>query len=210
MKLYDMTMAPNPRRVRVFAAEKGIALDMEQVDLATKAHLNADFLAKNPMGEVPALELDDGTIITESTAICRYLEEVYPDPALMGSTPTEKAAVMMWDRRVEQHGMAAVAEGFRNGNPFFEGRAVTGLEDFQQIPALAERGPKRFDNFLKMLDKRLGESEFIAGDRFSIADITGLITCDFAKTIKKGAPFEGHPNVQRWYEAVSSRESAGA
>ena len=165
---------------------------------------------KNPWVEVPALELDDGTIITESTAICHYLENLFPDPPLLGRTPVEKAQIMMWDRRVEQHGLSAVAEGFRNSNPFFEGRSVTGQENFEQIPALAERGPKRFENFLQMMDAQLAESEFVAGHTFSIADITGLITCDFAKVIKKGPPFEAHPNVQRWYEMVSSRDSAAA
>ena len=210
MKLYDYAMAPNPRRVRVFAAEKGIDLGKEQVDLGSRGQLDDAYKGKNPWVEVPALELDDGTIITESTAICHYLENLFPDPPLLGRTPVEKAQIMMWDRRVEQHGLAAVAEGFRNSNPFFEGRSVTGSENFEQIPALAERGPKRFENFLTLLDTRLGESTFIAGDQFSIADITALITCDFAKVIKKGAPFEAHPNVQRWYEAVSSRDSVSA
>ena len=208
MKLYDFKMAPNARRVRVFAAEKGIDLLKEEVDLGKKAQLRPEFLAKNPFGAVPALELDDGTIITESTAICRYLEDVFPDPPLMGSNPIEKAQVMMWDRRVEQHGFDAVAEGFRNGNPFFADRSLTGTVDFPQLDVLAKRGPVRFANFLKMLDNHLANSEFIAGDRYSIADITALISCDFAKTIKMGPPFASHPNVQRWYDAVSARDSA--
>jgi len=207
MKLYDFKMAPNPRRVRVFLAEKGIEIPTEEVDLGSKAQLSEDYLAVNPMAEVPALVLDDGTVLTESTAICRYLEEVYPDPPLMGRNAIEKGQVMMWDRRMEQHGLAAVAEGFRNSNPFFENRSVTGREDFAQIPELAERGKKRFANFLDMLDKRLAESEFIAGDRFTIADITALIAVDFARTIKVKIG-DDHPNVKRWYEAVSSRPSA--
>ena len=209
MKLYNFEMAPNPRRVRVFVAEKGLDIPMQDVDLGTAAQLNPDYLKINPMGEVPALELDDGTILTESTAICRYLEETHPEPPLMGHTPLEKAQVMMWDRRMEQHGLAAVAEGFRNGNPFFENRSVTGLENFPQVPELAERGVKRFANFLDMLDKRLAESDFIAGDSFSIADITALIAIDFARTIKVRVGSD-HPNVKRWYEAVSSRASAAA
>lgn len=208
MKLYDYKMAPNARRVRVFAAEKGIDLVTEDVDLGAKAQLQPEYLAKNPFGAVPALELDDGTIITESTAICRYLEELFPDPPLMGSTPIEKAQVMMWDRRVEQHGFEAVAEGFRNGNPFFANRSLTGTTDFPQLEDLAQRGPLRFENFLTMLDRHLAKSEFIVGDRYSIADITALISCDFAKTIKMGPPFEAYPNVQRWYATVSARDSA--
>lgn len=206
MKLYDFEMAPNARRVRVFVAEKGLDIPTQDVDLGSRAQLSDDYMATNPMAEVPSLELDDGTIITESTAICRYLEEVFPDPPLMGRNPIEKAQVMMWDRRVEQHGFNAVAEGFRNLNPFFENRALTGPVDYPQIPELGERGKARFQQFLDMLEDRLAESEFIAGDRFSIADITALVTVGFSRTIK--AEIGDRPNVQRWYDAVSSRESA--
>ncbi|MBI1181107.1 MAG: glutathione S-transferase [Alphaproteobacteria bacterium] len=209
MLLYDFKMAPNARRVRVFAAEKGLDIPMQEVDLGNRAQLGADYLAVNPMGEVPALVLDDGTVLTESTAICRYLEEVYPDPPLCGRNPLERAQMMMWDRRVEQHGFAAVAEGFRNGNPFFKDRSVTGTTDFAQLPELAERGKQRFANFLELMEQRLGESEFVGGDRFSIADITALITIDFARTIK-GAIGEHQPNLKRWYGAVNGRPSAKA
>lgn len=206
MKLYDFKMAPNARRARMFIAEKGLDIPTEEVDLGARGQLDPAYLEVNPMAEVPSLELDDGTIITESTAICRYLEEVFPDPPLMGRNPIEKAQVMMWDRRVEQHGFAAVAEGFRNSNPFFENRGLTGLIDYAQIPELAERGKARFPAFLDMLEKRLAESEFVAGDRFSIADMTAFITIDFSRTIK--GEIGDRPNVQRWYDAVSSRECA--
>ena len=124
----------------------------------------------------------------------------------MGRNPLEKAQVMMWDRRVEQHGFAAVAEGFRNLNPFFENRSLTGPVDYPQIPDLGERGKARFPQFLDMLERRLAESEFIAGDRYSIADITALVTIDFSRTIK--GEIGDRPNVQRWYDAVSKRDSA--
>ncbi|MFN3232820.1 MAG: glutathione S-transferase family protein [Alphaproteobacteria bacterium] len=208
MKLYNFEMAPNARRARIFIAEKGLDIPFEEVDLGSREQLSSDYMSTNPMAEVPSLELDDGTIITESTAICRYLEEVFPDPPLMGRNPIEKAQVMMWDRRVEQHGFAAVAEGFRNSNPFFENRSLTGPIDYPQIPALAERGKARFPAFLDMLDARLADNEFVAGERFSIADITALVTIDFSRTIK--ARIGDRPNLQRWYDAVSGRASAHA
>ncbi|MEN3953108.1 glutathione S-transferase family protein [Iodidimonas sp. SYSU 1G8] len=208
MKLYDFKMAPNARRVRMFIAEKGLDIEKFEVDLGTRAQLG-DYRQLNPLAEVPALELDDGTILTESTAICRYLEEVYPDPPLVGRNPLERAQVMMWDRRVEQHGFAAVAEGFRNSSPVFKDRSVTGPADFPQIPELAERGKARFANFLVLLEQRLGESEFVSGARFAIADITALVTIDFARTIKAGIG-DDQANLKRWYAAVSTRESAKA
>jgi glutathione S-transferase len=207
MQLYDFKMAPNARRVRVFIAEKGLNIPAVEVDLGSRAQLNDDYKAINPMLEVPALVLDDGTILTESTAICRYLEEVYPDPPLCGRNPLERAQVMMWDRRVEQHGFAAVSEAFRNGNAFFKDRAVTGPMDFAQIPELAERGKQRFANFLAFLEQRLGESEYVAGDRYSIADITAMVAIDFARVIRAKIG-EDQPNLRRWYAAVAGRSSA--
>ncbi len=209
MQLYDFKMAPNARRVRVFVAEKGLDIPRVEVDLGNRAQLNDDYRKINPMAEVPSLVLDDGTVITESTAICRYLEEVYPDPPLCGRNPLERAQVMMWDRRVEQHGFAAVAEGFRNSSPFFKDRGVTGPADFAQIPQLAERGKARFANFLALMEQRLGEAEYVAGDRYSIADITAMVAIDFSRTIKARIG-EDQPNLQRWYAAVSGRPSAQA
>ena len=143
------------------------------------------------------------------TAICHYLEDVYPDPPLCGCTPLERAQMMMWDRRVEQHGFAAVAEAFRNGSAFFKDRSVTGPADFPQIPALVERGTQRFANFLSLMEQRLGATEFVGGEHYGIADITALVTVDFARTIK-GRIGENQPNLQRWYAAVSRRDSANA
>ena len=207
MQLYDFKMAPNARRVRVFMAEKGLDIPLVEVDLGNRAQLNEDYRKVNPMMEVPALVLDDGTVLTESTAICRYLEEVYPDPPLCGRNPLERAQVMMWDRRVEQHGFMAVSEAFRNGNAFFKDRAVTGPMDFAQIPELAERGKQRFANFLAFLEQRLGESEHVAGERYSIADITAMVAIDFARVIR-AKPGDDQPNLQRWHTAVAARPSA--
>jgi len=209
MQLYDFKMAPNARRVRIFVAEKRLDIPKIDVDLGSRAQLHEAYLEINPLGEVPALVLDDGTVLTESTAICHYLEEVCPDPPLCGRTPLERAQMMMWDRRVEQHGFAAVAEAFRNSNPFFTDRSVTGPMDFPQIPALAERGKQRFANFLNFMEQRLGETEFVGGVCYGIADITALVTIDFARTIK-GRIGENQANLQRWYAAVSRRDSAQA
>jgi len=209
MKLFDYTMAPNARRVRIFIAEKRLVIPTVEVDLAKCSQLHEEYLEINPLAEVPALELDDGTVLTESTAICHYLEELYPEPLLCGRNPLERAQMMMWDRRVEFHGFAAVAEGFRNGNPFFKNRSIAGPANFPQIPELAERGKQRFANFLSLMEQRLGETEFVGGEQYGIADITALVTIDFARTIK-GRIGDNQPNLERWYAAVSGRESAQA
>jgi glutathione S-transferase len=209
MKLHDFTMAPNPRRVRMFLAEKGIEIAIVPVDLAQHEQMNGPFVALNPRRSVPALELDDGRVLTESVAICRYLEELHPDPPLFGRDAWERAVVEMWHRRVELEGLQAVADGVRNSSPFFKGRALAGAVDFEQIPALAERGRQRTALFKTMLDERLADSEFIAGDRFSVADIAAVVTCDFAKVLKMRVGSDT-PDLERWYDAVSSRPSAAA
>jgi len=209
MKLYDFKMAPNPRRVRMFAAEKGIDLEIIEVNLGAKEQMADDFKAINPRLAVPALELDDGTVITECIAICRYLDEVQPEPVLFGTGPLGRATVEMWHRRCELEGLQAVAEGVRNSVEFFAGRAIAGPVDFPQIPELAERGKARVELFAAMLEERLGESEYIAGDDFTVADIAALIAFDFAKVLKIRVTDET-PNLKRWYDAVSARPSAAA
>jgi glutathione S-transferase len=209
MKLYDYEQAPNPRRVRMFMAEKGIDIPVEQVDLGTRAQLNDDFVAINPFAAVPALETDDGEILTESTAICHYLEGLQPEPNLLGATPLEKAQIMMWDRRIELEFMAGIAEAFRNSNPNFVSRSVVGTQNFEQIPELVERGTARTHAGFEMLNNRLGETEFIAGDRFTIADITAFIACGFARWIRL-SPADNHANTQRWLDSISARPSASA
>lgn len=209
MKLYDFERAPNARRVRIFVAEKGIDVEKITVDLGNKDQMGDEYKAVNPRLAVPALELDDGTILTESVAICRYLEEIQPEPALFGTGALGKATVEMWHRRMELEGMQACADAIRNSVPFFENRGIPGPFDFAQIPELSERGAKRIDIFFDMLDAHLADSTFVAGDDYSIADIAALCAVDFAKVVKK-RPSDNQPNLQRWHETVSARPSAKA
>ncbi len=209
MKLYDFKPAPNPRRVRVFAAEKGLDIPTVQIDLRSGEHMKPAFMAVNPRCELPVLELDDGTVLCESTVICRYLEAIHPEPALLGRDPQQQAIIGMWDRRVELDGIFAVGEAFRNFSRGFKGHALAGTVSVEQIPALAERGKARAERFFASLDQRLAESEYIAGDDFSVADITALVAVDFAGWIKLGFS-DTQTNAKRWYEAVSARPSAKA
>ena len=209
MKLYDYHRAPNPRRVRIFSAEKGIELEKVEIDLGSKQQMEAGFRSLNSRLSVPALELDDGSILTESVAICRYLEELQPEPALFGTDAFGKATVEMWHRRVELEGLIPISEAVRNSVEFFAGRAMPGPLDFEQIPELAERAKKRVTFFYNMLDKRLTDSTYIAGDEFSIADIAALVGIDFAKVIKRRIG-DNQAALQRWHNEVSARPSAKA
>ena len=210
MKFYDCAGAPSPRRVRIFLAEKGLDIAAQQVDLRAGEQFSDEFRALNPGCTVPVLELDDGTAIHEAEAINRYLEAAYPQPALMGVTPLEQAQVAMWEHHMEHDGFLAVAEAFRNQAPGFKGRALPGSHPVEQIEALVERGRQRYRNFLADLDARLAQSEFIAGPAFTLADITALVTVDFAaRAIKIDIPSE-HAHVRRWHQAVSARDSAKA
>jgi glutathione S-transferase len=203
MKLYDGGRAPNPRRVRVFLAEKGITLPLEQVDLGALAHKSPAYTAVNPLQRVPALELDDGTILTESIAICRYLEALHPEPPLFGVGPKDIAIVEMWQRRVELHLLFPVAHVFRNSHPAMKEMEVP------QVPAWAEANKPRVMDFLALLDGELQDRRFIAGDRYSVADITGLCAVDFMKPAKLAAP-ETLGNLKRWHDEVAARPSAKA
>lgn len=211
MKLYDWKIAPNPRRVRMYLAEKGIEVPTEQAAEPNAMGLRDDYLAKGAHRLVPLLELDDGTCIGEAMAICRYFEAEHPEPPLFGRSPKEKALVEMWERISEIQGLHAAAENFRNAIPAFAGRALPGYaEPVEQIPALAERGRMRYSAFLKKLDQRLGEARFLAGDDyFSVADITAFCTLDFAKNFRLPIP-EDHAHLRRWYEEVQARPSATA
>ena len=210
MKLYDFPRAPNPRRVRIYIAEKGLDIPLQQVDLATHAQFNSEFAQRNPMHTVPVLELDDGTCISESLAICRYLEVLHPQPALFGQSAMEQAMVEMWSRRAELGGLIHAAEVVRNTLPFFADRALPGVEGgVPQIPALAERGMAGLQRFFQTFDRQLAENEFIAGAHYSIADITALVTIDFAGWCKIRTP-ENCLHLQRWHQAVSARPSASA
>ena len=203
MKLYDSKMAPNPRRTRIFLAEKGISVPTEQVDMMKMEHRSPEYTAINPLQRMPALVLDDGTVITESIAICRYFEAVQPEPPLFGVGAKDIAQVEMWNRRCEINFMANVAAVFRHLHP-----AMKELE-VPQVPAYAEAMRPRALEFIALLDKELAKREFIAGDRFSVADITALCTVDFMKPSRLAMPEEA-ANVKRWHAAVSARPSARA
>ena len=207
MKLYDFSRAPNARRVRMFVAEKSIDLEMITIDLNNREQMSAEYEAINPRLQVPALVLDDGTLITESVAICRYLDEIHESPPLFGVGALERATVEMWHRRVELEGLQPTADAVRNSVNFFTDRAISGPVDFQQIPALAERGIKRIDLFHQILENRISESRFVAGDFFSIADIAAIVALDFGKIVKKRVS-DVTPNLKLWYDTVSARPSA--
>ena len=207
MILYDVKTAPSPRRVRIFLTEKNLDVEVIQVNTAEGEHLKEDFLKLNPWATVPVLKLDDGTCISEAIACCRYLEENYPTPPLMGVDPGEKAIISMWEHRMEWDGFLPVAEFLRNSVERFKNRGLTGTLNFNQIPALAERGKKRIAHFHDFLDRRLAESKFVATDKYSIADITAQVSIDFAYRV--GAPIpEDKKNILRWHSNVDSRESA--
>jgi glutathione S-transferase len=203
MKLYDGGRAPNPRRVKVFLAEKGLTVPMEQVDLGKMAHRSAAYTAINPLQRVPALELDDGTILTESIAICRYFEALHPEPRLFGQGAKDEAMVEMWQRRVEFHLLVPISQVFRHAHPAMKEMEVP------QVPAWAESNKPRVTEFLEILDHELKERRFVAGDRYTVADITGLVCIDFMKPAKLAVP-ESLSNLKRWHAEVSARPSAKA
>jgi len=203
MKLYDSKVAPNPRRERIFLAEKGITVPTEQVDIMLMQHKTPEYTAINPLQRMPALVLDDGTVITESIAICRYFEMLQPDPPLFGVGAKDIAIVEMWNRRAEINFFSNVAAVFRHTHP-----AMKELE-IPQIAAWAEANRPRVTSFLELLDRELSNREFVAGDRFTIADITMQVAVDFMKPGRLAMP-EGAKNVKRWHAAVSARPSASA
>jgi glutathione S-transferase len=209
VKLYDNKTAPNPRRVRIFLAEKGITLPTQQIDLRAGQQFTPEFRAVNPECTVPVLEFDDGERIGEVVAICTYFEAVQPQPPLLGVGAQDQAIVAAWQHRAEREGLWAMADAFRNSAPGLKARALPGPDDYEQIPALAERGRARVASFFKKLDRVLADREFVAGDRYSIADITTLVLADFAGWIKLAIP-EECANLRRWHQAVSARPSSAA
>jgi glutathione S-transferase len=210
MKLYHSASSPNSRRVRIFLAEKGLTIPLVAVDLGKGEQHSDAYRAINPRRVVPTLVLEDGTAIGEVPAICRYIEETHPIPPLLGETAKEKAQILMWERRAELEGFAAVMEAIRNSAAGLKGRAIAGPHDYEQIPELAERGKLRVKNFFAEFDARLREAPFVAGQSFSVADITALVAVDFAaKAIGFSVP-DVYRSLKRWYEAVSSRSSMAA
>jgi glutathione S-transferase len=203
MKLYDGGRAPNPRRVRIFLAEKGISVPLVPVDMGAMEHQRGEVAALNPLRRLPVLELDDGTVLCESVAICRYFEEIHPEPALFGRGALGRAQVEMWQRRIEQHLFFPVSQAFRHIHPAMKGWEVP------QVPEWGEVNKPKALDFLGLLDKELAQREFAAGDEFSIADITGLVAIDFMKPARIVVPAE-FANVVRWHGALRARPSAAA
>jgi len=209
MKFYDCKTAPSPRRVRIFIAEKGVEIPTVQVDLGSGEQLGEAFRKINPRCTVPVLELDDGTRLTDTLAICHYLEAQFPEPNLMGRDAREQALVMNWHEQVMTEGFLAGAEALRNFARGFTNRAVTGSRDYAQIPELAERGRARLEAFMEVLDERLGESSHVALDRYSMADIGAYVCVDFAGWIKLPV-LERWANIRRWHEELSARPAMSA
>jgi glutathione S-transferase len=204
--LYDCATAPSPRRARILLAEKGVAHQTVQVDLRNGEQMSDAFRRLNPQCTVPALRTDDGLLLTDNAAIAAYLEASAPEPALLGRTPAEKAEIASWQWRVEFEGLMAIAEALRNSAPAMANRALPGPVDHAQIPALAERGLVRTQQFFAMLNERLAERDFIATDRFSIADITAVVAVDFARVVRV-KPGEMHAHLQRWRALMAQRPS---
>jgi glutathione S-transferase len=207
--LYDCATAPSPRRARILLAEKGIAHHTVQVDLRSGEQLGEAYRRINPRCTVPALQVDEGSaplLLTDNAEITAWAEARFPQPPLLGITPAEKAEVAGWQWRVEFEGLLAVAEALRNSSPAMAGRALPGPLGYPQIPALAERGLARLQQFLITLDERLAGREFIATDRFSVADITAVVAVDFARAVKV-RPGEAHPHLLRWRAAMAARPS---
>ncbi len=202
MKIYNSPVAPNPRRVRVFLAEKGISVPYEDVDIGNAVNRQPEFRKKNPLAGVPVLELDDGTCIAESVAICRYFEGIQPEPPLMGVDAKDRAVVEMWNRRMELALLMPIADSFRQRHEFFKGR-------IRQLPEYAELQKLNAQDSLQWLDSELANRRYIAGDRFTIADITAMIAIDFGRVSKIGLQPE-QKNLARWHGEVSARPSAKA
>jgi glutathione S-transferase len=204
--LYDCATAPSPRRARILLAEKGIAFETVHVDLRNKEQLSDAFRAINPQCTVPALRTEEGNVFTDNAAITAYLETQFPNPPLLGRTPAEKAEIASWHWRVEFEGLLAIAEALRNSAPAMANRALPGPVDYAQIPALAQRGLARVQQFFDMLDKHLEGRAFIAADQFSIVDITAVVAVDFARVVRV-KPGEQHVNLRRWRDVIALRPS---
>jgi glutathione S-transferase len=209
VKLYDCQIAPNPRRVRIFLVEKGVEIERVEVDLIAGENLQPDFLEINPRSLVPTLLLDDGMPLDEVVAICRWIEETYSDLPLMGISARDKALIESRNRHMEIDGLISVAEIFRNSHPSFSNRGLPGVSAVPAIPQLVDRGRAGVARFFDRLNMYLGHDQFVAGDQFSIADITALAVVDFAGWVEEKVS-QHHVNTQRWYEAVSQRPSAAA
>lgn len=201
---YDCATAPSPRRARILLAEKGVPHEAAQIDLRQGEQLSDAYRAINPQCTVPALRTPDGAVLTDNAAITAWVEASYPEPPLLGVTPADKAEIASWNWRVEFEGLMAIAEALRNSAPAMANRALPGPVDYPQIPALAERGLKRVQQFFDMLNDRLTVREFIATGQLSVADITAVVAVDFARVVRI-KPGEQHANLRRWRDALVER-----
>ena len=209
MKIYDWHIAPNPRRLHIYLAEKGLKIPLEEVG-GEDLKLQPSYVAKYPHAMVPMLELDDGTCIGEAMAICRYFEELHPNPPLMGTGATDKALVEMWEKRANEEGMLAASELFRNTHPAFADRGLPGsAQAIKQLPELVLRAKDRMNRFYKKFDAQLAKHEFVAGSRYTVADATALCAVDFGKWTDMDIPADCK-HLRRWHTAVSARPSAKA
>ena len=207
MLFYDCSTAPNPRRARMFIAEKGLTIETRDISIAKGEQLLPAFKAVNPRATIPVLVTDEDTVLTENLGIATYLEAQFPEPPLMGRTADEKGLVMMWNAIAEQQGGMPVAEALRNSHPAFADRAIPGPTNYAQIPELAQRGLDRIGRFFDLLEERLSDSPYIACDHFTLADISTFVFVDFARVVKMRVP-EGHAATQAWYETIKARPSA--
>ena len=204
--LYDCATAPSPRRARILLAEKGIKHETVQIDLRAGEQLGEAYRTINPQCTVPALRTDEGVVLTDNAAIAAYLEARYPQPPMLGVTALDKAEIASWHWRAEFEGLLPIAEALRNSSPAMTNRALPGPVNYAQIPQLAERGLARLRQFFDDLNERLAGREFIAAQQFSIADITAVVTVDFARIVKV-RPDERHPHLMRWRSAMQQRPS---
>lgn len=200
MKIYDTKTAPTPRRVRMFLAEKGIEVEYVQIDIVGGENLSAEMRAKNPLGKVPILELDDGTCISEANAICQYFEALQPEPALYGRDPLSKGIIGQWQQRAEVYLFMQVGMCFQHTTGYFKDR-------MNPIPEYGKEAGINAQKFLHVLDQHLADNQFLAGEQFSVADITAFIAIDFARVVKIRILPE-QVNLQRWYDAIKQRPSA--
>ncbi|ARN72778.1 glutathione S-transferase family protein [Oceanicoccus sagamiensis] len=201
MKLYTFEIAPNPRRLKLFMQYKGIAIETETINIGEKEQFAESYKAINPSCTVPTLVLDDGSTLIDVISACLYLESVYPDKPLLGSSPLEQAQIVGWDHKIFVEGLTAVAEMLRNRGEFFQGRGLPGGAEVEQIPALIERGQKRLQAFFQVLEANLAERDYLVGDGISLADIDAFVLCDFAGWVKESIP-EDCTQLQSWYQRV--------
>jgi glutathione S-transferase len=204
--LYDCSTAPSPRRARILLAEKGIRHETIQVDLRNGEQLGEAYRKINPQCTVPALRTREGALLTDNAAITAWAEAQYPDPPLLGTTPLEKAEIASWNWRVEFEGLLAIAEAMRNTAPALANRALPGPANYAQIPELGRRGLERLQRFLVVLNERLDGRDYIAGGRFSVADITAVVAVDFARIVKV-KPGGEHPHLLRWRAKMAERRA---